>query len=187
MPRAGLDAAAVVEAAAVLADADGLAELTLARLAGRLGVRAPSLYAHVGGLEDLRSRLRVEGALQLHDELSRAAVGRAGAEALRAVADAHRGFARAHPGLYAALQRAPDPADPAAAAAATDVIDVMLAVVRGYDLEGDDAIHAVRIVRSTLHGFVALEAEGGFAIPLSLDETWARLVTSLDRGLTSGR
>ena len=49
MPRAGLDAQAVVVAAAELADADGLEQVTLAGLASRLGVRAPSLYAHIGG------------------------------------------------------------------------------------------------------------------------------------------
>ena len=48
MARAGLDADAVVAAAAQLADADGLEALTLARLAAVLGIRSPSLYAHVG-------------------------------------------------------------------------------------------------------------------------------------------
>ena len=56
MPRAGLDAEAVVAAAAALADEDGLAELTLARLAAALGIRTPSLYAHVDSLGDLRAR-----------------------------------------------------------------------------------------------------------------------------------
>jgi AcrR family transcriptional regulator len=185
MPRAGLDVATVVAQAAALADADGLERLTLARLAARLGVRAPSLYAHVGGLGDLRARLRAEGARALHETLARAAAGRAGGDALRAVADAYRAFAHAHPGLYAALQRAPDPGDEAVAAAAVGVVEVMVAVMRGYGLHDDNAIHGVRIVRSALHGFVALEAEGGFGMPLSLEETWGRLVASLDRGLVS--
>jgi AcrR family transcriptional regulator len=182
MPRVGLDAATVVAQAGALADADGLQRLTLARLAARLGVRAPSLYAHVGGLDDLRARLAAEGARELHEALARAAAGRAGGDALRSVADAYRAFAHAHPGLYDALQRAPEPGDPTAQAAA-QVVDVFVAVMRGYGLHDDDAIHAVRIARSTLHGFVALEAEGGFGMPLSLEETWVRLVASLDRGL----
>src|ERR1700751_4684481 len=106
MPRAGLDTDAVVDAAARLADADGLESVTLARLAAELGVRAPSLYAHVDGLEDLRRRLGARGARELADALGRAAAGRAGTEALVAVADAYRAYARAHPGSYAALQQA---------------------------------------------------------------------------------
>ena len=90
MPRAGLDADAVVAAAAELADADGLEAVTLARLASRLGVRAPSLYAHVDGLADLRRRIAARGALELAAELQAAAAGRAGADALLAIANAYR-------------------------------------------------------------------------------------------------
>ena len=68
-------------------------------------------------------------------------------------------------------------------AAAQGAVDVVLAVLRGYGLEGDDAIHAARAVRSALHGFVALEAAGGFGIPVDLDESYARMVRALARGL----
>jgi AcrR family transcriptional regulator len=183
MPRVGLDSAAVVAAAARLADAEGLEAVTLARLAGDAGVRAPSLYAHVAGLDDLRRRIGVRGARELATVLSAAAAGRARGDALRAVADAYRGYAAAHPGSYAALQRLADPTDPEAAAATRAVVAVVVAVLRGYGIEDDDAIHAVRAIRAALHGFVSLEADGGFGIPLSLDETYTRLVALLERGL----
>lgn len=181
MPRAGLDAEAVVEAAAGLADAAGLGELTLARLSGALGIRTPSLYAHVNGLGDLRARLGARGARQLAAELQAAVAGRAGAHALRAVAAAYRSYAHAHPGTYAAMQVASDCADTRAAAAA--VVSVIVAVLDGYGLHGDDAIHAVRAVRSALHGFVSLEREGGFGIPLPVDDSFAILVDMIDAGL----
>ena len=44
-----------------------------------------------------------------------------------------------------------------------------------------------RVVRAALHGFVTLETEGGFAIPLALDDSYARLVDLLDRGLSPPR
>jgi len=184
MPRAGLDTAAVVEAAAKLADAEGLEAVTLARLAAALGVRSPSLYAHVEGLEDLRRRLGARGARELAAELARAAAGRAGSDALSAVAHAYLAYARTHPGSYAAAQRAREiQNDQEAVAAATAVMEVVLAVLRGYDLVGDDAVHAARTIRVALHGFVSLEADGGFAIALSLDETFEFLLATLDRGL----
>lgn len=134
MPRAGLDTAAVVDAAATIADAEGLEAVTLARLAAALGVRPPSLYAHVEGVEDLRRRLGARGARQLADALSRAAAGRAGTDALEAVADAYRAYARAHPGSYAAAQRARElgKSDDALAAAGA-VVEVVLAVLRDTD------------------------------------------------------
>ena len=183
MARVGLDTDAVVAAAAQLADADGLEAVTLARLAGTLGVRSPSLYAHVDGLADLLQRLAARGARELAVALQTAVAGRSRGDALAAMADAYRAYARAHPGTYAALQRAPGLGDPEGAVAASGVVDVVLAVLRGYGLEGDEAIHAARIVRAALHGFVTLETGDGFGIPLALDDSYARLVDVLDRGL----
>jgi AcrR family transcriptional regulator len=186
MPRAGLDTAAVVDAAARLADADGLQAVTLARLAAALAVRPPSLYAHIGGLEDLRRRLGARGARELAVALGRAAAGRSGSDALGAVAYAYRAYAGEHPGCYAAAQRAHElQHSKEAIAAGHAVTDVVMAVLRGYDLHGDDAVHAARTIRVALHGFVALEAEGGFAIELPLDDTFERLIATLDRGLGS--
>ncbi len=179
MPRAGLDTDAVVAAAAAMADAEGLEAVSLARLAARLGVRPPSLYTHVGGLGDLRERLAARGALELADALQVAAAGRARGEALAAVAEVYRAYAREHPGTYAAMQRAADVTDLAAAR----VVDVFRAILRGYGLEDDEAIHATRVVRAALHGFAALEAAEGFGLPLDVDESFAGLVAVLDRGL----
>jgi AcrR family transcriptional regulator len=183
MPRAGLDAASVVAAAARLADRDGLDQLTLAGLAAELGVRAPSLYAHVDGLSDLRDRIIMQGVVELTEVLSAAATGRAGREALHAVAVAYREYAHRRPGVYAAMQRAPESDDEEREAAAVRLVGVLTAVLRGYGLEGDDAIHAVRLLRSALHGFVSLESAGGFAMPLGLEETYERLIEMVDRGL----
>jgi AcrR family transcriptional regulator len=179
MPRAGLHPDAVVESAARIADADGLDAVTLARLASDLGIRTPSLYTHVGGVDDLRRRLAARGARELGDAMQEAATGRAAGDALRAVAAAYRAYAREHPGSYLALQRAADlPADAGARA-----VRVFLAVLAGYGLTGDDAIHATRAIRSALHGFAALEAGGGFGMEQSVDESFERLVALLDRGL----
>ena len=184
MPRVGLDSEAVVSAAEELADANGLEAVTLATLARQLGVRPPSLYAHIAGLADLRRRLAARGARRLAAAMQTAAAGRARGDALAGVADAYRSYAREHPGSYAALQRAPDPNDAEASAAGAEAVDVVLAVLRGYGLESGEAIHATRIIRAALHGFVSLEAVGGFGLPLDVDETFARLTHLLDQGLS---
>jgi hypothetical protein len=86
---------------------------------------------------------------------------------------------------YLTTDRAPDPDDADSIEAAAQAVDVVLAVLRGYGLESDDAIHATRIIRASLHGFVSLEASKGFGLPLDIDETFARLTQLLDRGLTA--
>jgi AcrR family transcriptional regulator len=185
MPRAGLDTEAVVAAAARIVDEDRLECLTLARLAAALGIRPPSLYAHVAGLGDLHVRLAARGARELAVALHAAAAGRSRLDALRAVAIAYRQYAHAHPGTYAATQIPSDREENQAAAA--EVVGLIVAVLGGYGLVGDDAIHAVRAVRSALHGFVGLERVGGFALAVDVDASFERLIAMLDFGLDSIR
>jgi AcrR family transcriptional regulator len=187
MPRMGLDAGRVVEAAAGIADADGLEAVTLARVAADLGVRAPSLYNHVDGRSDLLRAIAVLGVRELTAALREAAVGRSSADALTAAAHAYRAYARAHPGRYAATLAAPTRGDEEHRAAASEAVDVMLAIMRGWDLEGDDAIHAVRAFRSAVHGFVAIEAAEGFGMAVDVDASFDRLVATLAGGLSEHR
>ncbi len=181
--RAGLDSAAVVRAAADLADANGVGVPTLGELAAHLGVRTPSLYNHIDGLDGLRRDVALLGLQELNARLSRAAIGKAGDTAIRAFADAYRAFAHEHPGLYAATQRAPGPDDSELHDAADEVIATIVAVLAAYGLEGDDAVHAVRALRSFLHGFASLEMGGGFGLPLNLDESYRRLLRIFITGL----
>jgi AcrR family transcriptional regulator len=183
MPRMGLDAERVVDAAADIADAEGLEAVTLARVADELGVRAPSLYNHVDGRDDVLRAIAVRGVRELTSALREAAVGRSSADALTAAARAYRAYARAHPGRYAATVAAPTRGDEEHRAAASEAVDVMLAVMRGWDLEGDDAIHAVRAFRSAVHGFVAIEVADGFGMAVDVDASFDRLVASLAGGL----
>jgi AcrR family transcriptional regulator len=181
--RAGLDAARVVAAAADIADAEGLEAVTLARLAAALGVRSPSLYNHVAGLDALLRGIALAGLAELGAALREAAVGRAGTDALVAAAHAYRDYALAHPGRYAAGVRAPEPGDEEHEAAAGAVVGVMAAVLRGWDLDEEETVHALRAWRSAVHGFVSLETAGGFGIPVDLDTSFDRLVGSLAAGL----
>src|SRR5919199_3743621 len=111
MPRSGLNTELVVDAAARLADAEGLENLTLKRLADALDVRPPSLFSHVEGLADLRRQLQLRALREMAARCGRAAIGRAGDEAVLATATAARDFAREHPGLYAASLGAPPAGD----------------------------------------------------------------------------
>ena len=184
MPRRGLDRARVVAAAGDIADADGLEAVTLARVAEQLGVRSPSLYNHVAGRDGLLRALAAQSTRELADALRRAATGRAGADAIAAVAEAQRGYALAHPGRYATTVAAPAAGDAEHEEAAADAVDVIAAVLRGTGLEGDELIHGVRALRSAVHGFAAIEAAGGFGRPLDRDASFRRLVDALASGLT---
>ena len=182
MPRAGLTSQKLVVAAADLADRDGLDAVSLSALADQFGVRVPSLYKHVAGLDDLQQRLAVEGTAGLLAALQPAVDGKRGRAALNAVGTAYRRYARAHPGRYQALQRAGDPGNKQAG----EIVDLMRGVMADYGLTGAAVVHAVRTVRSALHGFVELERVGGFGLPASVATSFTMLLSTLDRGLRRG-
>ena len=186
MPRSGLDTARVVAEAARIADRDGLSQVTLARVAESLGVRAPSLYNHVEGLPGMLRLVTILSLGELTDVMRDAAVGRSGADALRSLARAYRAYALAHPGRYASTVRAPSPGDAELAGAGVRAVEVLVAVLGAWGFTGDEVLHRVRVVRSALHGFIAIEAEGGFGLPLSLDESFELLLATLVAGLEQG-
>jgi AcrR family transcriptional regulator len=185
VPRAGLNTDRVVAAAMDLADEVGLDELTLAALAVRLGVRQPSLYKHVASLDALQRLISMESKVEAADVLARAAIGRARDDALVAIAWAWRAWALDHPGRYQASQRGAAPGDAEHEQVARRSIGVVGAVIDGYGLDGDDAIDAIRVYRAALHGFIALEADHGFAFPNDVDRSFDRLVHALVRALSS--
>ena len=185
MPRVGLTPERVVAYAGEIADEAGLDQLTLAAVAQRAGVALPSLYKHVRGLAELRRLLATRAMRELAGVLGKAAVGRSRGDALRAVAEAYRGYAHDHPGRYAATLAAPDATDPELATAAADLLETVYAVLRSYGIEGEDAVDATRTLRALLHGYVSLEAAGGFGMPRAVRQSFDRAVESLDGVLTT--
>ncbi|MGI5132984.1 TetR/AcrR family transcriptional regulator [Pseudonocardia sp. CA-107938] len=181
--RRNLTTEAVVTAAADLTDEIGYDALTLAAVAERLGVASPSLYSHVGGLAKLRGLVAAAALRDFGDELRTAALGRSRTAALTSVAAAYRRWARQHPGRYTATVEAADLDDPAYWSAAQRAIEVLFALLTGYGITGDDAVDAMRVIRSTLHGFVELEQGGVFELPQSVDRSFDRLVAGLDAAL----
>jgi AcrR family transcriptional regulator len=162
-----------------MVDEVGLSRLTLAALAGRLGVRQPSLYKHVDGMDDLQRSLALRAKHDLANVLARAAVGRERGDAIDSISHAYRAWALEHPGRYAAAQRAPIPSDSDDQTASHAVVQILADVLAGYQLREDDAIDAIRALRSALHGFVTLELGGGFGLPVDVDRSFVQLVRGL--------
>lgn len=186
MPRAGLTPTAVTEAAARLADEVGLAQLSMGLLAERLSVKPPSLYKHIDGHADLFYRIAVLAATELGDALRDAAQGRAATDALVAAAQAMRTYVNTYPGRYAAGNNVrPHGPDDDLTHARHRVLESFLAVLRGYDLNPTDEVHALRMLRSMLHGFANLEAEGSFRFDTNIDDSFTWMVTLIDHGLRS--
>lgn len=182
MPRAGLSRDAVVEHALEVLDAEGAEGLTLTAVARRAGVAVPSLYKHVDGLPALRRLLMVRIYDDTTARVGAAVMGRSGEDALVAFLGAYRAAVRDHPYRMALLEREPDDT-PEAERAATALVGVAFAVVRGFGLQGEDEIHAVRVLRAAVNGFASLETGTGYRLPTAIDDSFAFLTRLLVTGL----
>jgi AcrR family transcriptional regulator len=178
--RAGLTPDRLARAGAELADEVGFEQVTLSEVARRFDVKVASLYSHVASSHDLRTRIALLALEELADRGAAALAGRAGKDALTALADVYRDYAREHPGRYAAAQLPLDP-ETAAASAGPRHAEMTRAILRGYDLTEPDQTHAVRLLGSVFHGYVTLELAGGFSHsqPAS-DVSWSRIQDALD-------
>ncbi|GHH31155.1 TetR/AcrR family transcriptional regulator [Lentzea cavernae] len=173
--RPRLTTAKVVDAALELVDEQGAGALTLAAVAARTGVATPSLYKHVASLAELRGHIGVRVIEDMTARFTEAVLGRSGDEAVEALMHAHRAYAAEHPNRYAAAPM--DPLhDELQRAAGAKLMDVLLATLRSYGLEGSDAVHATRRLRVIAHGFASIESSGGFGLPEGLDDTYDQLV-----------
>jgi AcrR family transcriptional regulator len=184
MPRAGLTASDVVQAAADIADERGYQQLTIGLVAARLGIRAPSVYKHVSGLAELQRQLATQAMAELGDAIAAAVAGRAGRDALAGLAWACRDYVVAHPGRYTATVGAEfaGPGDPLLAAG-TRVIELIAAVLRGYDIPEPDLVHAIRTVRCVLHGWCMLQLTNAFQWSGDVERSFEQLISFMDNGL----
>jgi AcrR family transcriptional regulator len=173
--RQRLTTASVVDAALQLVDEQGVDGLTLAAVASRTGVATPSLYKHVASLAELRGQIGVRVLEEMTARFTEAVLGLAGDEAVTALMHAYRAYVTERPKRYGAVPM--DPLhDELQREAGTKLMEVMLATLRGYGLEGSAAIHAARRLRVIVHGFASIESSGGFGLPEGLDDTYDQLV-----------
>jgi AcrR family transcriptional regulator len=186
VPRAKLSPDAIVDIALSIVDTGGLASLTVTAVAEQAGVATPALYKHMRNLTELNQLVTLRVLEELTGRLTQSALGRSKDEALHALAQTFRAYVSEHPHRYATVVQAPQP-DSRLSTAAGRMLDVFLAVLRGYGLEGANAIHAARALRSACHGFAVLQITGGFGLPENLDVSYDLLIQMLINGLPLAR
>jgi len=183
--RVRLDRQIIVAAAAEIADLNGLDNVTLTAVANHLGVRKPSLYNHMKGLPELKGQLAICGTNQLRVKISDAAIGKAKHDAIAAIADAYRLFAKERPGLYRAIVSSPDRDNLELKTAIQKLMAVISVVLEPYNLSASDKTHAIRGLRSLMHGFASLEEAGWFIAPIDREESYQRLINIFICGIES--
>lgn len=170
--KAGLDKDIILKTAADLADAEGIANVTLKALAEKLGVKPPSLYKHINGLEELNKALMLYGWKSLEKKVTRAAVGKSKEDAIRAIFYAYRDYVKEHPGVFEAMQWYNMYQSEENLQATEEIVAVLFQVLSAYDLQEEQKVHIVRMFRVFLQGFLMVEIHGGFGNLVSITESF---------------
>ena len=169
--------AQIAAAARALLDAEGPEALTMRRIAGVLGIKAPSLYKHLPDKAALEALVVAAGFAELAAVLADAAAAAAAADGadrddaadatgkLTAIAGAYRAYAVAHPHLYRLMNYQPLRRDLLPGGLEARAAQP-LAEAAGYDEARARAMWAFA------HGMVSLEIDGRFPPRADLDEAW---------------
>ncbi|PRS03089.1 TetR family transcriptional regulator [Bacillus atrophaeus] len=181
-PRIGMNLEIIIDAAAELANQEGMKGVTLSTLSKKLNVRPPSLYNHVSGLQGIQVELCVSGLEQLYEQMSSSVRGLTGEKALLALANAYMEFAHSSPGLYeASLLKVSDDRTEELSDRIVQLV-VQLLIQFGYANE-QTAIHAARGLRSMLHGFAVLMRQHAFELSQDISESFLFSIRAFAEGL----
>lgn len=149
-------------AARKLLETEGPDALSMRRLAGRLGIRAPSIYKHLPDKQALEHAVISAG----FDELAVTfEVALAAKDPLRAMAAAYRRFGREHPHLYRLMTERPLRRELLVPGAEERAAAPLVRAVGGDE-------DTARAVWAFAHGMTILELNGRFPSGADLDAAW---------------
>ncbi|MER7397380.1 TetR/AcrR family transcriptional regulator [Streptomyces sp. NPDC000151] len=182
-PKPGLTLDAIVTAAVAVADTDGLAALSMRRVASELGVGAMSLYRYIPGKAELLD-LMLDKVVEF-DAPSHPAPEAGWRAALTAVAHGSRRLYHQHPWLLQV-----DQARPLLGPNALDGLEYALEGLAGTRLSGREKIHVLVALDGFVTGVTRVEVNSAQAEKrsgVSDADFWKAQEPLLNRAMNSGR
>ena len=162
----------IVAAARQILERDGESALTMRRLAGSLGIKAPSLYKHFPDKETLELELVIAGFEEAAERFEES-VRNSPHRPLASLAEAYRAFAQDHPHLYRLMTDRPLRRD-----RMPEGLEQRAAMPL---LEATGSLDLARATWAMAHGMVMLELNGRFPPDADVDAAWVAGVTAVDR------
>jgi hypothetical protein len=141
------------------------------------------LAEKISTVPEMRRFLAVKGYRELRQLIQHDTAGKSGADALRAAMMSMRRYALERPGMSAATFRNPEIDSPEWRAEQMELGKVLFAIFAQLDVRGEQAQHALRILRSFVRGFVLHEMGASFLEPLEHDQTYELAVRLFIEGL----
>lgn len=157
------DRKTLIKKARKLIEREGIEQLSLAKLAKEVGIKAPSLYNHIQSKESLLHAVIEDTYQQLFEAYNEAIQNEvlAPEEQILALSNAHYKFAHANPNTYILAYTAAEPrelSDPNMLLKQALQIQQIVKEITG----DEKSLTAVRGLLALVHGFVMLELNGQF-------------------------
>ena len=172
------DRATILREALLIVERDGLAALTMSRLAKACGVRPASLYGHSTSRAAIVTALATQGMRDIEVVVRHALASAKTDEPLVAMAMAQRRFAHEHPGLYGLLVGTPVEMSPEFLEAGRSAVALVCHYValarRSTDAAAPEVLEGARLIVAFTNGFVSMELAGAFRMGGDIESAFIR-------------
>jgi len=175
----------IIETSAVIANRDGLNNLSLKTIAEELNIKSPSLYNHISSLDEVRQRLMVYGWKQMEEKMLDSAVGVSGYDAIKNMCYAFYNYAVANKGVFTAMLWYNKYESADKDKTTTRLFNTIFRVMKPLDISDVNINHIVRTLRSFLEGFSLLVNNNSFGYPVSIKESFDLSLEIIVNGIKS--
>lgn len=183
MARIGMDANTIISRAAQMANQMGMENMTLKMLADDLGVKTPSLYNHIDGLEDLKMQLMIYGWKQMEERIIQSVIGISGYDAIKSGCYAFYEYATENPGIFNAMLWYNKFQNAETMEATSGLFLVLFKITSSLNISEENCNHIIRTLRGFLEGFSLLVNNGAFGNPISIADSFELSVNVLIEGI----
>ncbi len=183
MARIGMDANTIISRATQMANQMGMENMTLKMLADDLGVKTPSLYNHIDGLEDLKMQLMIYGWKQMEERIIQSVIGISGYDAIKAGCYAFYEYATENPGIFNAMLWYNKSQNAETMEATSGLFSVLFKITSSLNISEENCNHIIRTLRGFLEGFSLLVNNGAFGNPISISDSFELSVNVLVEGI----
>lgn len=136
--------------------------ISLHEIARRLGIKTPSLYNHIKSNKELQYDVFKYAINLFVDNQKEAIKGLKKDDAIKAFSNAYYNFAKENKGLYKLIMSIPSKDDEYAKEIALPLLNIVVEILKEYELTDFEIAHWQRVFRAILHGFISEEELGYF-------------------------
>lgn len=177
MAKRDLSKEKIILATIEIANKIGINKVSFPRLAEYFDIKPPSLYNHFKNMDDVRIATAIYLENILFNRLSDNLIGLPPTEALNMYAHIYSNFATEYASVYELLNIVPRVDNDELSAVNHSIFNFISRIIANFGMPADDTIHASRMFRSILHGYITMNQLGYYrTLPQSSNDSFEWMV-----------